>query len=65
MTIEISDIPREYFPKCLDQPFHLDESKIRMEEVLEDIKPIKINIPLINVIKQLPAYATLLKKFCT
>ena len=23
-TIEASDIPREYFPKCLDQPFHLD-----------------------------------------
>ena len=64
-TIEASDVSREYFPKCLDQPLHLDESKTRMAEVLEDIKPVKIDIPLLNVTKQLPAYTTLLKKFCT
>ena len=50
-TIEASDILREYFLKCLDQPFHLDESKTRMDEALEDTKPIKIDIPLLNVIK--------------
>jgi len=36
-----------------------------MAEMLEEIKPIKIDITLLNVIKQLPAYTTLLKKFCT
>ena len=64
-TIEASDIPCEYFLKCLDQLFHLDESKTWMDAVLENIKLVKIYIPLLNVIKQLPAYATLLKKFCT
>ena len=48
-TIEASDVPCEYFPKCQDQPLHLDESKTRMAEVLEDIKPVKIDIPLLNV----------------
>jgi len=33
--------------------------------VLEDIKSVKIDIPLLDVIKQLTTYATLLKKFCT
>ena len=64
-TIEASDIPQKYFSKCLDQPFHLDESKTRMDEVLEDVKLVKIDIPFLDVIKQLLAYATLLKKFCT
>jgi len=36
-----------------------------MDEVLEDAKSVKIDIPLLYVIKQLPIYATLLKKFCT
>ena len=43
--------PGEYFPKCLDQAFNLDESKTRMDEVLEDIKHVKIDISLLNVIK--------------
>jgi len=61
-TIEVSDVPRSYIPKCLAQPFHFDENKTRMDEVLEDVKPVKIDIPLLNVIKQLLAYAILLKK---
>jgi len=35
-----------------------------MDEGLENVKPVKIDIPLLNVIKQLSAYAALLKKFC-
>ena len=62
-TIEASDVPREYFPKCLDQSLHLDESKTMMAEVLEDIKPVKIDIPLLNVTKQLPAYTNYSRNF--
>ena len=36
-----------------------------MDGVLEDVKLVKIDIPFLDVIKQLLAYATLLKKFCT
>ena len=57
-TIESLDVP------CADQPFYFDENKTRMEEVLENIKLVKIDIPLLGVIKQLSTYATLLKKFC-
>jgi len=35
-----------------------------MDEVLEDDKSVKIDISLLDMIKQLPAYAILLKKFC-
>ena len=57
ITIESWDVPR------VDQPFYFDENKTRMDEVLENVKPIKIDIPLLGVIKQLSTYATLLKKF--
>ena len=46
-----ADVPCEYFLKCLNQPFHLDESKTRMDEVLKDINPVKIDIPFLNEIK--------------
>jgi len=36
-----------------------------MDEVLEDVKSVKIDIPLLDMIKPLTTYATLLKKFCT
>jgi len=36
-----------------------------MDEVLEDVKSVKVGIPLLDVIKQLPTYATLLKKLGT
>jgi len=36
-----------------------------MDEVLEDIKSVKIDIPLLDVIKQLVVYASLLKESCT
>jgi len=50
-TIEASNILCEYFPKCLDLAFHLEESKTRMDEVLENVKPVKISISLLDMIK--------------
>ena len=50
---------------CADQSFYFDENKTRMDEVIEDVKLVKIDIPLVDVIKQLTTYATLLKKFST
>ncbi|RVW62708.1 hypothetical protein CK203_060328 [Vitis vinifera] len=34
-------------------------------EILEVLKQVKINIPLLDMIKQLPAYAKFLKDLCT
>ena len=35
------------------------------KEVLETFKKVQVNIPFIDVIKQVPSYAKFLKEFCT
>ena len=45
-TIESLDVSRT------DQPFYFDENKIRMDKVLENVKPVKINIPLLGMNKK-------------
>jgi hypothetical protein len=35
------------------------------QDVLEVFKQVKINIPLLDVIKQIPSYAKFLKDLCT
>jgi len=50
-------------------PFPLSSSSSMKEdkekEILEVFKIVKLNIPLINVIKQIPKYAKFLKELCT
>ena len=57
----MSDVSHTSFFKCLDHPSPFDENNIRMDEVLEDVKPVKIDILLLDIIKQLlpmPYYST-------
>jgi len=44
-TIKSLDVPHA------NQPIYFDENKTRMDEVLENIKPVETDIPLSNVIK--------------
>ncbi|KAI5683020.1 hypothetical protein M9H77_04248 [Catharanthus roseus] len=37
----------------------------KMEDILETFKEVKINVPLLDAIKQVPAYAKFLKDMCT
>lgn len=39
--------------------------KVKEKEVLDMFRKIEINIPLIDVIKQVPKYAKFIKELCT
>ncbi|KAG6725844.1 hypothetical protein I3842_02G050900 [Carya illinoinensis] len=49
------------FPQRL-VPLHKDK---HLAEILEDFRQVRINIPLLDAIQQIPAYAKFLKDLCT
>ncbi|XP_023911603.2 uncharacterized protein LOC112023220 [Quercus suber] len=49
------------FPQVLKLPKKLDTTF----EILEHLHQVKINLPLLHVIKQVPAYAKVIKDLCT
>ena len=49
------------FPQALIKPKKLNHSL----EIYEAFKQVKVNIPLLDVIKQVPSYAKFLKDLCT
>ena len=56
--------PRVPYPQALDAPFSSKKGKHR-EDILETFKQVSINLPLLEAIKQTPAYAKFLKDICT
>ncbi|GAV88071.1 hypothetical protein CFOL_v3_31495 [Cephalotus follicularis] len=56
------------FPECLRYPSlvpPLGKKLARMDEMMELFKQVQINIPLLDAIRQVPAYAKFLKDLCT
>ncbi|KAD3066772.1 hypothetical protein E3N88_34652 [Mikania micrantha] len=56
------------FPKALVDPSKVSNVNKRgpqQEEIWEVFKQVKINLPLIDAIKQIPSYAKYLKEMCT
>ncbi|XP_075665251.1 uncharacterized protein LOC142634891 [Castanea sativa] len=49
------------FPQALKLPKKLDTTF----EILEHLHQVKINLPLLHVVKQVPAYAKVIKDICT
>uniref|UniRef100_A0A2N9GLJ5 RNA-directed DNA polymerase n=1 Tax=Fagus sylvatica TaxID=28930 RepID=A0A2N9GLJ5_FAGSY len=49
------------FPQALKASRKLDSSP----EILENLRQVRINLPLLHVIKQVPSYAKILKDLCT
>jgi hypothetical protein len=49
------------FPQALKASRKLDSSL----EILENLRQVRINLPLLHVIKQVPSYAKILKDLCT
>ena len=49
------------FPQCLNPPKQMTPN----QEILDIFKEVKINIPLLDAIKQIPSYAKFLKDLCT
>ena len=58
--IERCPIPTP-FPQMLISPQKVNQNF----EILEVLKQVKVNIPLLNAIKQIPLYAKFLKDLCT
>jgi len=57
-----SDVPRAPFPQRLGSK---KKHTAQMEKILDMFKQVKINIPLLDAIQQVPAYAKFLKDLCT
>ncbi|XP_043693091.1 uncharacterized protein LOC122643543 [Telopea speciosissima] len=60
-------MPRAPFPSCLESPssFAFGKKGAKMEKMMELFKQVQINLPLLDVIKQVSAYAKFLKDLCT
>ncbi|XP_063939802.1 uncharacterized protein LOC135148489 [Daucus carota subsp. sativus] len=53
--------PRVPYPQRLISP----KQSAQMEKILEVFKQVKVNIPLLDAIQQIPSYAKCLKELCT
>ena len=53
------------FPKRLKAPSHFGKQWEKIQAMMEVFKQVKINIPLLNAIQQVPAYPKFLKDLCT
>ena len=58
-------IPKAPYPNYLDIPPPFGKKGAKMEEMMEIFKQVKINLPFVEVIKQIPSYAKFLKDLCT
>ncbi|KAI5676350.1 hypothetical protein M9H77_07300 [Catharanthus roseus] len=56
--------PKVPFPQSLLPPPHVRKDN-KMEDILETFKEVKINLPFLDAIKQVPTYAKFLKDMCT
>ena len=57
--------PKAPFPQCLAEPSPFGKKGAKMEGMLEIFKQVKINLPLLEAVKQIPSYAKFLKDLCT
>ncbi|KAI8001191.1 hypothetical protein LOK49_LG09G00555, partial [Camellia lanceoleosa] len=58
-------VPKAPFPQCLDTPSPFNKKAASIEAMMEVFKQVKINLPLLEAIKQVPSYAKFLKDLCT
>jgi uncharacterized coiled-coil protein SlyX len=58
-------VPRAPFLERFKAPSHFGKQGEKIQAMMEVFKQVKINIPLLNVIQQVPAYAKFLKDLCT
>jgi hypothetical protein len=58
-------VPRTPFLERLKAPSHFGKQGEKIQDMMETFKQVKVNIPLLDAIKQVPAYAKFLKDLCT
>jgi hypothetical protein len=58
-------VPKAPYPERLKASLHFGKQDEKIQDMMETFKQIKVNIPLLDAIKQVPAYAKFLKDLCT
>ena len=56
---------KNYTPPPFPQALKAKKKAINQAEILEVLRQMKVNIPLLDMIKQVPIYAKFLKDLCT
>jgi hypothetical protein len=58
-------VPKAPYPERLKASSHFGKQEEKVQDMMETFKQVKVNIPLLDAIKQVPAYAKFLKDLCT
>ena len=64
-SLGLDDIEKCLIPPPFPQALKLLKKLDTTFEILEHLHQVKINLPLLHVIKQVPAYAKVIKDLCT
>jgi hypothetical protein len=64
-TFEVPYAPKAPFPERLKESTQFGKQGEKIQDMLEIFKQVKINIPLLNGIKQIPSYSKFLKDMST
>ena len=59
------DAVKKSTPPPLPQALKTKKKSINQAEILEVLRQVKVNIPFLDMIKQVPTYAKILKDLCT
>ena len=59
------DVMKKHMPPPLPQALHGKKGITNASEILEVLRQVKVNISLLDMIKQVPTYAKFLKDLCT
>eukprot|EP00261_Vitis_vinifera_P034743 XP_019075986.1 PREDICTED: uncharacterized protein LOC109122742 [Vitis vinifera] len=62
---EKKDMMKKHMPPPFPQALHGKKEIKNSSEILEVLRQVKVNIPLLDMIKQVPTYAKFLKDLCT
>ena len=64
-VIIIEDSMKHCMPPPFPQALRSKKKASQQAGILEVLRQVKVNIPLLDIIKQVPAYAKFLKDLCT
>ena len=59
------DMKKKHMPPHFPQALHGKKGIKNSSKILEVLRQVKVNIPLLDMIKQVPTYAKFLKDLCT
>ncbi|RVW37865.1 Transposon Tf2-2 polyprotein [Vitis vinifera] len=65
MIVIKEDMMKKHMPPHFPQALHGKKEIKNSSEILEVLRQVKVNIPLLDMIKQVPTYAKFLKDLCT